>query len=97
MRWQYKVCLFLLLVSWTVFLILAAINTNPQANKTESYMIVYSRIWYYFEHWSISLVMSFVATVFGLFGLGVDIRESDWKLSDLITIEIVDYEENDLN
>lgn len=96
MRWQYKVCLFLLLVSWTVFLVLAAIDTGSQAYKHESSLIVYSGIWYHFEHWSISLVLSFVAAVFGLFGLGAEFRESGWKLSDLITIEIVDYDENDL-
>ena len=92
--------MFLLLVSWTVFLVLAAYYTDSQAHhlgfKIESSVIVYSGIWYHFEHWSISLVLSFVAAVFGVFGLGVEIRESGWKLSDLITIEIVDYDENDL-
>ena len=97
MRWQYKVCLFLLLVSWTVFLVLAGIDTGSQAYKHESSIIVYSRIWYHFEHWSISLVLSFVAAVLGLFGLGAEIRESGWRLSDLITFEIVDYDENDLD
>ena len=98
MRWQYKICLFLLLVSWTAFLVLAAIDTGSQAYNHESSMIVYSGIWYHFEHWSISLVLSFVGAVFGLFGLGVDIRESGWKLSDLIKIEITwEDEENDLD
>ena len=64
--------------------------------KIESSLIVYSGIWYHFEHWSISLVLSFVAAVFGLFGLGVDVRESGWKLSDFIKIEIIDDDESDL-
>ncbi len=34
--------------------------------------------------------------VFGLFGLGAEFRESGWRLSDFITIEIVDYDEDDL-
>ena len=98
MRWQYKVCLFLLLVSWTVFLVWAAIDTGSQAYKHESSLIVYSGIWYHFEHWSISLVLSFVAAVFGLFGLGAEFRESGWKLSDYIKIEIIEMnDENDLD
>jgi hypothetical protein len=87
MRWHYKVCLFLLLLGWTVFLGLAAYDTN----------ISYSGIWYHFEHWSVSLVLSVVAAVFGLFGLGVDIRESGWKLSDFIKIEVTwEDDEDDL-
>jgi hypothetical protein len=88
MRWQYKVCLFLLLLGWTAFLGLAAYDTNTG----------YSGIWYHFEHWSVSLVLSVVAAVFGLFGLGVDIRESGWKLSDFIKIEVTwEDEEEDLD
>ena len=100
MRWQYKVCLFLLLVSWTVFLVLAAYYIDNQAyhpgGKIESSLIFYSGIWYHFEHWSISLVLSFIAAVFGGFGLVVDIRKSGWKLSDIIRIEIIDDYESDL-
>ena len=60
--------------------------------------ISYSGIWYHFEHWSSSLVLSFVAAVFGLFGLGVEIRESGWRLSDFIKIEITwEDDENDLD
>jgi len=88
MRWQYKICLFLLLMSWTVFLGLAAYDTK----------ISYSGIWYHFEHWSVSLVLSVVAAVFGLFGLGAEFRESGWKLSDLIKIEVTwEDEEDDLD
>jgi len=60
--------------------------------------ISYSGIWYHFEYWSSSLVLSVVAAVFGLFGLGVDIRESGWRLSDFIKIEITwEDDENDLD
>lgn len=79
------------------FLGLAAYYTGSEAYKHESSMIVYSGIWYHFEHWSISLVLSFAAAVFGAFGLGNDIRESGWKLSDIIKIEIIDDDEDDLD
>lgn len=84
------------------FLVLAAYYTDSQSyhpgGKIESSLIVYSGVGYHFEHWSISLVLSFVAAVFGLFGLGVEIRESGWKLSDFIKIEIIEMDdENDLD
>ena len=92
--------LFLLILSWTTFLVLAAAYTNSQAYhpgaKIESSMIVYSGTGHHFEYWSISLVLSFVTAVFGVFGLGVEIRESDWRLSDFIKDEIID-DENDLD
>ena len=102
MRWQYNVCLFLMLVSWITFLVLAVYDTGNQAHhpsgKNESSLIVYSGVWYHLEHWSISLVLSFVAAVLGMFGLGIDIRESGWKLSDFIKIEIVwEDDEEDLD
>ena len=87
MRWQFKVCLFLLLLGWTVFLGLAAYDTN----------MGYSAIWYRFDYWSVSLVLSFVGAVFGLYGLGLDIKDSGWKFSDFINIEIVNEDENDLD
>lgn len=100
MRWHYKVCLFLMLVSWTAFLVLASYYTDNRAyhplGNIESSLIVYSGIWYHFEHWSISLVLSFIAAVFCGFGLVVDIRKSGWKLSDFIKIEIIDDDESDL-
>ena len=86
MRWQFKVCLFLLILGWIVFLSLAAYDiTNG-----------YSAIWYHFDYWSVSLVVSFVGACFGIFGLIFDIKESGWKLSDFVKIEIVeiDNEEN---
>jgi hypothetical protein len=85
MRWQFKVCLFLLLLGWTVFLGLAAYDTNMNI----------SGIWYRFDYWSTSLVLSFVGAVFGLYGLGLDIKDSGWKFSDFIRIEIEDEDEND--
>ena len=85
MRWQFKVCLFLLLLSWIVFLSLAAYDT---ANG-------YSAIWYHFDYWSVSLVVSFVGAFFGIFGLIFDIKESGWKLSDFIKIEIIEIDEEE--
>lgn len=99
MRWQYKVCLCLLLISWTAFLGLAAYNVDSQSHrpggKVEPSMIGYSGIWYHFEQWSLSLVCSSVAAVFGLFGLGIDIKNSGWKISDFIQIEIIREEDED--
>ena len=93
MRWQYKVCLFLLLISWTIFLGLAAFYVDNQSHHPGgtigSSLFGYSGIWYRFEGWSISLILSSVAVVVGLFGLGLDIKDSGWKLSDFIKIEIV--------
>ena len=95
MMWQYKVSLFLLLLGWTAFLGVAAVSyTEGQAyfpgDKIDS-------IWLHPEQWSISLVFSLVAAVFGGFGLVVDIRKSGWKLSDFIRIEIIDDDESDLD
>ena len=101
MRWQHKVCLLLLLVSWTVFLGFAAYHTSSQSYRLEGEIewniSSYSWIWYHPEHWLISLVMSFVAALFGLFGLLVDIGESGWRLSDVIQIKIIDDDKNDLD
>ena len=95
MMWQYKVSLFLLLLGWTAFLGGAAFSyPGGQAyfpgEKIDSILL-------HPEQWSISLVFSLVAAVFGVLGLGAEFRESGWKLSDLITIEIVDYDEDDLD
>lgn len=85
MRWQFKVCLLLLLLSWIVFLGLAAYDTK----------IGYSWIWYRIEYWSVSLVMSFIGLIFGLYGFGIDLKDSGWKLSDIIKIEIVEIEDEE--
>ena len=82
MRWQFKVCLLLLLLSWIVFLGLAAYDTN----------MGYSWIWYRFDYWSVSIVMSFMGLIFGLYGLGIDIKESGLRFSDFIKIEIIEIE-----
>jgi hypothetical protein len=87
MRWQFKVCLFFLLLGWTVFLGLAAYDTSMGV----------SAIWYRFEYWSVSLVLSFVGAFFGLYGLGLDISDSGWKFSDFIKIEVVNEDEDDLD
>lgn len=84
MRWQFKVCLFMLLMGWIIFLGLAAYDID----------MGYSWIWYRFDYWSVSLVISLVGVFFGLFGLVVDIKESGWKLSDYIRIEIVEMEDD---
>jgi len=42
--------------------------------------------------------LSVIGGVFGVFGLGVEIRESGWRLSDFIKIEIIwTDDENDLD
>jgi hypothetical protein len=98
MRWQFKVSLFLLLMSWSVFLVLAAYDTiipvyYPVEN-VESSMIGFLGVWLFFEHWSISLGLSLAATVLLVFGLGLDIKVSGWKLTDFIKIEIIDDEDD---
>jgi hypothetical protein len=84
-------------MSWTTFLGLAAAFTGENINlargEIESSLSEYSNIWYNFEYWFNSLVFSLLALVFGLIGLGKDTRNSGWKLSDFIKIEIIEDEE----
>ena len=81
MRWQYKVCLFLLVLSQVVFFGLAAYHTDdqiyyPDGNLEATPTRGYSWIWYHPEHWLISLFLVLAAVVFFVFGLGVEIRKS---------------------
>jgi len=64
MKWQYKVSLFFTLLSQFVFFILASFHTSYGG---------YSWIWYHFEHWSISLILSIMALSFFLLGIREDI------------------------
>ena len=84
MRWQYKVCLFLLVLSQVVFFGVAAYYTDDQIYYPDGDLEAaptrgYSWIWYHPEQWLISLVLVGVAVAFFVIGLGAEIRESGWR------------------
>ena len=87
MRWQYKVSLFLMLLSQTVFLGLAAYYIDNQ-------FAGYTWIWYHPEQWTFSLTIGLFGLAFFVYGIIAEIRESGWKLSDNIKIEILETEED---
>ena len=97
MKWEYKTCLFLLLISWTLFLVLAAYFNGNQLylsqNDIEPASIEYSTIWFHTQYWLISLVLTYAALIFGVLGIIRDNMKSGWKLSNFIKIEIVDDEQ----
>ena len=100
MMWQYKVSLALLLVAWLFFLIFAAYHTDSQYYISEDNPEVvlsygYTWIWYHFGQWSISLIFSLSAAIFGLYGLILEIKKSDLKIFDFIKIEIISEEESE--
>lgn len=100
MRWQYKISLFLMVLSWTMFLLIAAYNTettinHPQVDNTEARTIGYSWIWYHPEQWLISLIISLVSVTVFVYGFLVDLKKSRWSISDFIRIEIVEEENQD--
>ena len=74
MKWQYKASFFLLLLSQTVFLALAAYHTDselyyPAGLPEAKPSVGYSWIWYHLEQWIISLVFALVALVLFMYGL----------------------------
>jgi hypothetical protein len=78
MRWQYKVSLFLLLLSQVVFFGLAAYHLDdqlyyPDGNIEATPTRGYSWIWYHPEQWLISLVLVGAAVGFFVYGLGMEI------------------------
>lgn len=98
MRWQYLVGLFLVFLASFVFFVLVLFHTDnvayyPSGDFDAKPTIGYSWIWYHFEHWGICLVLTYSSLVFFLHGLILDLRESGWKLSNYIKIEIVEDEE----
>ncbi len=76
MRWQYKVSLFLMLLSQTVFLGLAAYYTDNQLPTAG-----YSWIWHHPEHWTFSLAISLLGLAFLVYGIISEIKESIRKLA----------------
>lgn len=81
MRWQYKVSLFLLVLSQVVFFGLAAYHTDnqlyyPDDNLEGSPSRGYSWIWYHPDQWLICLVFVVFALTFFVFGFVVDIKTS---------------------
>ena len=89
-----------MVLSWTMFLVIAAYNTetrinHPQVDNTEARTIGYSWIWYHPEQWLISLIISLVSVTVFVYGLLVDLKKSRWSISDFIRIEIVEEENQD--
>ena len=81
MMWQYKVSLFLLMLSLIVFLGLAAYYTDnqiyyPDGNLEATPTRGFSWIWYHPEAWLISLGLDVAALTFFVYGVAVEIRES---------------------
>ena len=79
MRWQYKVSLFLLVLSQVAFFGLAAYNTDDQLYYPNGDLEAvpsrgYSWIWYHPEQWLVSLVLAVAAVVFFGYAVGLDIR-----------------------
>jgi hypothetical protein len=99
MNWEYKICLLLLLISWTAFLVLAdhfkanQLYYPENSHEQSSIVTTHSTIWYHKEYWITSLGLSYVALVFGLLGLINDKKRSGWKMSDFIKIEIVEEDQ----
>jgi hypothetical protein len=99
MRWQFKVSLLFLVVSQVVFFVLAAYHMDrvvyyPEGDLGASPSVGYSWIWYHSESWMISLVLIVAALAAFVWGMIAEIRQTGWKLSDYIKIEIVEEEEN---
>jgi hypothetical protein len=90
-KWQYKLSLFLMIVSWIVFLSIAYYNTSPVVNSDTNSYAGYSWIWYHQEQWIISLVLNIVALALYILGILSDMK-SGWNLSKFIKIEIVKSE-----
>lgn len=74
MRWEYKVSLFLLLLSQVIFLGLAAYHTQGLLSGEGTY----SWIWYHPEHWFFSLSLSVIALLLFVYAAITDIKP-DWK------------------
>jgi hypothetical protein len=94
--------LFLLVLSWTVFLGFAVYYTDdglyyPEGDVDASPSVGYSWIWYHLESWVISLVIDLGALVMLVYGLVLDIVDSNWKLSDYVKIEIAEEDEEELD
>ena len=84
MKWQYKVSLFLLVLSQVVFFGVVAYYTDDQFYYPDGNMEApptrgYSWIWYHAEQWIVSLVLAVAAVAFFVIGFGVEIRESSWR------------------
>jgi len=75
MRSQYKVSLFLMLLSQTVFLGLAAYYIDDQYSG-------YTWIWYHPEQWTFSLTIGLFGLAVFVYGIMAEFRESRLKLSE---------------
>ena len=96
MKWAYKASLFLLLLSQSVFFLLAIYHTDanfyyPEGDLEADPTIGYSWIWYHQEQWMICVVLNFMAVLMFFYGLLDEKR--NWKLSNLIEVKIEEEEE----
>ena len=83
MRWQYKVSLFLLVLSQVVFFGLTAYHTDdqlyyPDDNFEAEPSRGYSWVWYHPEQWLISLVLVVGGVVFFVFAAVLDLKKVRW-------------------
>ena len=85
-------------MNWVVFFGLAAYHTDnklyyPNDDPGATPTVGYSWIWHHFEHWVTSLVLNLVGVAVFISGTIREIRQSGWKLSDFIKIEVIETEE----
>ena len=99
MRWQYKISLFLLVLSQITFFIFALYHTETRIGLPnfidETPTIGYSWIWYHPEHWLISFIICLVSLIVFISGLLLDLREANWSLSNFIRIEVLETKEKE--
>ena len=81
MKWYYKASFFLLLLSQTFFLALAAYHTDnelyyPDGNLNVTPTVGYSWIWYHLDQWIISLFLGGLSLIVVVFGLMTEWNES---------------------
>lgn len=99
MRWQYKYSFILFMLSYTLFFALALYNTDsgayyPNGDLEMTPTWGYSWIWYHPEQWIFSLILDLAALAVFVHGLIKDIRDSSWRISDYIKIQIVEETED---
>ena len=88
-----------MILSSFIFFTLALFHTDtvayyPGGNLDAVPTVGYSWIWYHPEHWIICLVLNLIALGLFLHGFFLDLRESGWKLSDHVKVEVIEDEEN---
>lgn len=96
MKWTYKISMFLLLLSQTIFFLLAIYHTDstlyyPGGDLEKIPTVGFSWIWYHLESWMICVVLNLIAII--VFFYGSLEEKMNWKSSDLAKIEIEEDEQ----